>query len=375
MTERHVLVTGYPGFIARRLVKKLLAADRDLRLSLLVEPSQEAAARQELQRLLDAGTTDLDAAERATLMVGDVTAMDLGLSGAEFRRLAEEVTEIFHLAAVHSLSADRRRQEAVNVQGTANVLSVARALGRLERLVHFSSAYVSGDRRGVIMEDELERGQQFRNSYEATKHQAELLMERAKDRLPITVVRPSAVVGDSRTGEIDRFDSVYHLGMLLVASPVKIPIPLAGDGRAPLNLVPVDYVVDAVHALACAPDTVGKTFHVVDPNPLPARRVYEAIAERAGRRLPRLGVSPNLTKALLRIPGMERFAAVSHQAIDYLNHMAFYNSRNTMDALVGTGITCPRFEDYVENLMQYVRDYFDRAGRWRDVEGGAEERA
>lgn len=105
---------------------------------------------------------------------------------------------------------------------------------------------------------------------------------------------------------------------------------------------------------------------MVDPNPLPARRVYESIAARAGKRLPRYSVPVNLTKALLRIPGLERFAAVSHQAIDYLDNMAFYNSRNTMSAIDGTGLVCPHFEAYVDVLMQYVRDYFERAGRWKE---------
>lgn len=370
MTHRHVLITGFPGFIARRLLTKLLSADDDLTASVLVEASQEETARTVLARMIDRDTSEAPAQGRVEIVVGDVTAMDCGLSGSEFKELTDRVTELFHLAAVHSLSADRHTAELVNVRGTANVLALARAVRRLERLVHFSSAYVSGDRTGVVMEDELDMGQSFRNNYDATKHQAELLVQRARDRLPITVIRPAGVVGDSRTGEIDRFDSVYHLGMLLVASPAAIAVPIPGEGQAPLNLVPVDYLVDAVHAIIHDPDTVGKTFHVVDPNPLSTRRVYEAIAERAGRKLPRYSVSPNLTKALLRIPGLERLAPVSHHAIDYLNQMAFYNSRNTMAALEGTGIRCPYFEEYVENLMQYVRDYFERAGRWKDSESG-----
>ncbi len=365
MTERHAFVTGFPGFIARRLVRKLLASDDHLRLTVLVEASKEHDARKVLGQLAE-GTADLNLQDRVHLVVGDVTAMDLGLSGPEFRTVTTEVTEVFHLAAAHTLDAERRLAEAVNVEGTANLLALARAMRRLERLVHFSSAYVSGKRQGVIMEDELEDGQTFRNAYEATKHQAELLVRRALNQIPATIIRPAGVVGDSRTGEVDRFDTVYHIGMLLVASPVAIPIPMASQGFAPLNLVPVDYVVDAVHAIISRPDTLGKTFHVVDPNPLPARRVYQAICERAGKSPPKYQVPPNLTKALLRIPGLERFASVSHQAIDYLNTMAFYNSRNTMMALEGTGLRCPYFEEYVDNLMQYVRDYFERSGRWMD---------
>ncbi len=370
MTEpaSQILMTGFPGFIARRLLTKLLSADDAVRAVVLVEASQEEPARALIGRMADRDTSESPLGARVDVVVGDITAMDCGLSGAEFRALTENATEVYHLAAINSLSADRRLFELVNVHGTANVLALARAMRRLERFVHFSSAYVSGDRSGVIMEDELDRGQGFRNNYEATKHQAELLARRAMERIPITVIRPAGVVGDSRTGEIDRFDTAYHLGMLLVASPVAFAVPIPGEGHAPLNLVPVDYLVDAVHAIVGEPDTIGTTFHVVDPNPLSTRRVYEAIAERAGRKLPKFSVSANVTKALLRIPGLERLAPVSHHAIDYLNNMAFYNSRNTLAALEGTGIRCPHFESYVENLMQYVRDYFEQAGRWKDSE-------
>ncbi len=359
MTDERVLfLTGFPGFLARWLVKKYLQSDDRARFFVLVQASEFAAAERAVAEL-EQGCHG--AAARVRILVGDVTAMDLGLSGEEFRELTETGREVYHLAAAHTLSAERRIAESVNVQGTANVLAVARAMRRLDRFVHFSSAYVSGKRVGVIMEDELEHGQSFRNAYEATKHQAEVLVRRSGERLPVTIIRPSGVVGDSRTGQIDRFDSIYHVGMLLAGSPWAIPLPQAGEGAAPLNLVPVDFVIDAVHAIAHHPDSVGKTYHVVDPNALPARRVYEAIAARAGKRPPRFSVPVNLTKALLRLPGLERFAAVSHEAIDYLDNMAFYNCRNTLDALEGTGIRCPRFEDYVDALMRYVRDYFERA--------------
>ena len=362
MNQRHALLTGFPGFIARRLIKKLLSADDELRITALVEERQMEVAQRALEDIDEHSTGHVSLTSRVNLLVGDITAMDAGLSGPEFRALTDTVTEVFHLAAVRAVDADQPRAEAVNVHGTQNVLALAKAMRGLRRFVHFSSAYVSGDRQGVIMEDELELGQSFRNAYEATKYRAEVLVRRAASRIPVTIIRPAGVVGDSRTGEVDRFDSVYNLGMLLVASPVAVPVPLAGEGRAPLNLVPVDYVVDASHAIVLNSSTTGQTFHVVDPNPLPARRVYEAIAARAGRKLPRYRVPPNLTKALLRFPGLERFAPVSHQAIDYLNSMVFYNSRNTLRVLDGTGIECPDFETYVETLMQYVRDHFDRSG-------------
>ncbi|MBI2377608.1 MAG: SDR family oxidoreductase [Deltaproteobacteria bacterium] len=358
MTERHVFITGYPGFIADRLVKKLLVTDDTLRVTVLAEASKKKLAEERIAALTLSGP---GLANRVRLFFGDVTAMDLGLSGPEYSALISDATEVYHLAAVHSFGVSRAIAEAVNVTGTRNVLELARAVGKLDRLVHFSSAYVSGDRRGVILEDELDEGQGFRNPYEATKAAAERLVEAAKKRLPVIILRPPAVVGDSKTGEIDRLEGVYHAALLLLGAPTGLPIPFPGEGAAPLNMIPVDYLVDATCALATSPTTIGKTFHVVDPNPLSARRVYKALAESAGRRESKMRVSPNLTKALLRIPGLERYASSSHQVIDYLNHMAFYNSRNTIDALYGTGIRCPPFPSYVGALVRYVREYFEKA--------------
>lgn len=351
MAHRHAFVTGYPGFIARRLVRKLLAADDQLSISALVLASEKAAAEAEVMRL----GPGLGASGRVRLLVGDVSAMDVGLSGEEYRRLVDEITEIHHLAAVQQIGVARAVAERVNVGGTQNVLDLARSIRRLERLVHFSSAFVSGRRSGVVREEELEHGLGFRNPYEATKHQAERLVRAAADKLPITIVRPSTVVGDSRTGEIDHVDGVYSFILVLASSPAAIPIPLPGEGSAPLNLVPVDYVVDAVHAISAQPETIGKTFHIVDPNPQSARGVYALVAERAQKKVPSFTVSANLTKALLRIPGLERIAPASHQIVDYLNHFALWSSANTLDALEGTGIRCPRFETYVDSLVGFAR--------------------
>ncbi|MBI4816305.1 MAG: SDR family oxidoreductase [Deltaproteobacteria bacterium] len=358
MNERHVFITGFPGFIADRLIKKLLLADDALTVTALVESSKLKEAQERRERLELTGPA---LSQRLRLYVGDVTSMDLGLSGPEYSAVIASTTEVYHLAAAHSIGVDRPTAERVNVGGTRNVIELARDAKRLERFVHFSSAYVSGDRRGVILEDELDEGQGFHNPYEATKAAAERIVEDAKKRLPTIIIRPPAVVGDSKTGEIDRLEGVYHAALLLLGAPTGLPIPFPGDGNAPLNVIPVDYLVDATHALSTSPTTVGKTFHVVDPNPLSARRVYRALAESAGKKETKMRVSPNLTKALLRVPGLERFASSSHQVIDYLNHMAFYNSRNTVDALYGTGIRCPPFPSYVGALVRYVRAYFEKA--------------
>lgn len=344
---RSVLVTGFPGFIGRRLVQQMLATEPGTAVTALVEEHQ-------LRRAEDFwAALPADHAARLSLVTGDVVAMDLGLSGAEFQRLTREVTHVFHLAALHRLSADAALAERVNVGGTRAVLEFCRECAALQRLVHFSSCYVSGDRIGVITEEELDAGQSFRNHYEATKYKAEVLCRDAMGELPIMVLRPSVVVGDSQTGEMEHFDGIYRVGLLVVTSPLRVPLPMPGDGVAPLNMVPVDYVVNAALALSRDGRAVGRTFHVVDPNPPSSRAVYELIAARVGRRVPHLRISTAWTRWLMRLPGMDSLVPQGVQALNYLNHLAIYNSPNTLQLLHGTGIMCPRFEQYADKLVEH----------------------
>ncbi len=353
MAEREVvLVTGYPGFIGRRLVARLAAdaGERGARLRLLVQAKHARKAADDLREL----------GEGHEVLEGDVAQMHLGLSGQEFKRVAGELTEIWHLAAISDVGADRAQMRRANVDGTRNVLDLARAAPHLERLNHFSSALVSGDRVGVIVEDELEMGQGFHNFYEETKYRAEVLVRRAQPDVPVTIYRPSIVVGDSRTGEIDRFEGPYYLAILLVTSPLAVPLPLPGDGVAPLNVVPVDFVVNAVVALSRNPAAVGKTIHVVDPSPLSARRVYEMIAERAHKRLPPVSLPHRAVEAILSLPILERLSRPQRAAIAYVNHLAMYNCRNMLALLAGTGIQCPPITSYLDRLIEFVRAEFDR---------------
>jgi thioester reductase-like protein len=345
-------VTGYPGFIGKRLVRRLAEEARgtEARLVLLVQPRNAPAARADL-------ASEGIAAE---VVEGDVEQMHLGLSGAEFKGLAREVTDVWHLAARTFLAAPAAELRRVNVEGTRNVLELAAAARRLRRLNHFSTAYVSGDRVGVILEDELAMGQRFHNPYEETKFQAELLVRRAQADLPATVYRPSVVVGDSRTGEIDRFEGPYALAILLVASPLSVPLPLPGDAVAPLNVVPVDFVVDAALAIGADPAGAGRTVHLVDPSPLSARRVYEMIAARAGKKLPAVSVPARVLQALLQLPVLERLTRAHRPAIEYLNHLAIYNCRNLLELLDGTGIQCPPITSYLDRLIEFVQATYAR---------------
>jgi thioester reductase-like protein len=338
------LVTGFPKLLSRRMAETILAEGSDNEVALLAQERHVEEAKAFAQGL-----------PRARVLVGDVAAMHLGLSTAEYRDLAATCTDIIHAAEWGHLGADRLTLERVNIEGTRAVLDLAQDCKRLRRLTHFSTVFVSGDRVGVIAEDELSAGQAFRNAWEQTKFEAEILVRGAMGRLPCTVVRPSIVVGDSRTGEIDRFEGPYTIAILLVTSPLAVPLPLPGDGVAPLNAVPVDYVAAAAAALHRDARAVGRTFHIVDPNPSSSRRVYELVAQRAGKKLPRLSLGYKLTDALLKLPGLEKLTREQRMAIAYVNHLSFYSCRNTLEVLDGSGVRCPPIEGYLDKLIEYAR--------------------
>jgi thioester reductase-like protein len=345
-----VLVTGFPAFTATRFIKKILATDPQARLYLLARDKFAGAAR-ELADSLPA-----DQRERLRIIIGDVSDMDLGLAGSEVKGLAAEVTTIYHLAGIYYLGVPREVAERVNIQGTSNVVELAGDCRRLRRLCHWSTVAVSGKRRGVVLEEELDEGQGYRNFYEETKLEAEKIARAASRRMPVTIFRPGVIVGDSQTGEIDRFDGPYSLMVLIVQGPLDLGLPLPGRGVAPLHLVPIDFAVDAAYALSLDERAAGMTFHLIDPNPFSARQVYDLVAERAQKRRPRGFIPSGLARAVMRTPGLERLARVPRMFLESFDHLVMYNCKNTMALLKGTGIECPSFDAYVDNLIRYVRE-------------------
>ena len=344
-----VLLTGFPSFSARRMCEELVRTGPRTLVHAIVQQKHEAEAREALDSLT------LEERRRVNLIEGDASAMDLGLSGAELASIAPEIDRIHHMAHVSSLGADRKLAERVNLCGAREILEVAAVCKSLRNLVFHSSVNVSGDRTGLVLEGELEKGQDFRNVIEESLARGEKMMRAAMTKMPICVVRPTIVVGDSKTGEVDRFDGPYFLILLIVTSPPDFPLPLPGRSESSLHLVPVDYYVRAACALGRDARAPGRTFHVGDPAPLTAKRVFELVASAGGRRTPRGFIPANLTKALLRTPGLDRLAKSPRAFMDALATPVSYSFANTSELLADTDVRCPPLESYVEGLVEYVQ--------------------
>lgn len=346
------LVTGFPGFIGRRLVERLLGDDPDAQVLAVVEGRMLDRAR--------SAAAELDG-ERLEVLAGDIGERRLGLGEDEYGRVCEEVTHVFHLAAVYDLAVPLMLAQRVNVDGTGNVVDLCREAPSLKRHVYVSTAYVAGRRTGIVYEHELVMGQEFKNHYESTKFQAEVWVRSAMDRVPTTILRPAIVVGDSTTGETQKFDGPYFL-LRTIAAAERAGRPVVQFGRAdaPFNVVPVDFVVSSIVAAASAEEAAGETLHLVDPEPLTASELTEALSMEYAGRAPKGRIPPRLAEASLRLPGVRaRLGGTPRESLVYLNHPVRFDTRRAFDVLEPQGLRPPRFPDYVGPMVSFFREHED----------------
>ena len=345
-------MTGFPGFIGRRLVAELLRRDPETRVVALVE-----------ERMMDpanAAAAAIDG-DRIELVAGDIATRRLGLSDADYERLTAEVSVVHHLAAIYDLAVPIDIAQRVNVDGTGNVVAFCKDCENLERHNYVSTAYVAGDRTGVVYEHELALGQSFKNHYESTKFQAEVWVREEMDRVPTTIYRPAIVVGDSKTGETQKFDGPYYVLRFIAASRRRhLPVPNIGRGAAPFNVVPVDFIVDSIAALAEVPEAVGETVHLCDPSPLSAKDMFGLLCRLYADTEPGLTVPAAPIAASLRSKALRRFfGGVPRETIRYMNHPVRYDTRRATELLGAAGLTCPGFASYAPAMVDFFKAHSD----------------
>src|SRR5829696_4964972 len=260
-------VTGATGFIGRHLVERLL--DRDGDIHVLVRDGSE----DKLDRIRADG-----AAGRIKPVRGDLSEPHLGLSEAD-RKALEGVEHFFHLAAIYDMTADEERNRRLNVNGTNNAIDLANAL-EAGHFHHASSIAVAGEYEGHFTEDNFDEGQKLSHPYHRTKFEAEKLV-RQRVTGPWRVYRPSIVVGNSQTGEMDKIDGPYYFFKAIQKARNALPqwFPLVGIEVGRTNIVPVDYVAAAMDHIAHQPDLDCQAFHLVDPKMRPAGDVINTFAQ------------------------------------------------------------------------------------------------
>ncbi|MDT3679956.1 MAG: SDR family oxidoreductase [Burkholderiaceae bacterium] len=359
-------VTGATGFIGRRLVRRLLA-----RRGAIVHFLVRDASPERLDALYAFWGVDRT---RAVPVEGDLTRDGLGIDEPTRAALQGRIRHLFHLAAIYDLTADAQRQIEVNVEGTRRVVAFAAAIGA-GCLHHVSSIAAAGLYEGVFREDMFDEAQGLEHPYFATKHESEGIVRR-ESRVPFRIYRPGMVVGDSRTGEIDKVDGPMYFFKPLQRLRRLLPqwMPMVGIEGGRINIVPVDYVVAAMDHIAHARGLDGKCFHLVDPHPLRVGDVLNVFAKAA--HAPQMSIRINaaligliprhIRRAALALAPVRRIRdALMHDLglppdiLQFVNYPTRFDSRQAIAALEGTGIACPRLDDYAWVLWDYWERHLD----------------
>ncbi|HEX8140616.1 MAG TPA: SDR family oxidoreductase [Pyrinomonadaceae bacterium] len=348
--DETIFLTGFPGFIAGRLVERL--ARDGARFLLLVQPAFAERARLEAARISSETGASPDSFH---ILEGDITREGLGLSPHDLESARRETTILFHLAAIYDLYVTREAGMRVNVEGTRNVNSFACDLPALRHYHYVSTCYVAGLRKGLILETELRHDAGFRNFYEETKYLAELEVEAVKRELPVTIHRPSVVCGDSHTGETAKYDGIYYLIHYLRMQPRLLSMLNIGNTEVRLNLVPVDFVVASMRALISDERARAQTVQLADPAPLTTAELFDSIAGvMTGGRGSLLRVPPRLVQTTLSLPLSPKITGLPHRAVPYFFLDQTYDTTVARRLLEPHGVRCPSFPDYVRNLLEFV---------------------
>ena len=359
-------VTGATGFIGKRLVKRLLERKGAVVHFLIREESADKVA--DLRSFWGVGPA------RAVPVFGDLTAKKLGVAADDVKKLKGQIDHFYHLAAVYDLAADEETQVAVNIEGTRNTVDLAKAIDA-GHFHHVSSIAAAGLYEGVFREDMFDEAEGLDHPYFQTKHESEKIV-RQDCKVPWTVYRPAMVVGDSQTGEMDKIDGPYYFFKLIQRLRQLLPpwMPTVGLEGGRVNIVPVDFVVNALNVISHQKDIGKKCFHLVDPVGYRVGDVLDIFSRAA--HAPRMNLFVNaallgfipkgIKKSLMAMAPVRRVRnavmkdlGLPEEMLTFINYPTRFDCRETLAALKGSGVECPNLKDYAWRLWDYWERHLD----------------
>lgn len=362
----HYLVTGGSGFIGKRLIRALLERPDSHIYLLMRHPTADRLTR--LYRYWDTDEA------RVTAIKGDVTERDLGIDASEREAMVGKIDHVFHLAAIYDLDADPEAELRTNIEGTRNAVALAAAI-RAKHFHHMSSIAAAGLYHGVFREDMFAEAQHLEHPYFASKHDAEKIV-REECRIPWRIYRPGLVIGDSRTGEMDKIDGPYYFFKLIQKTRKLLPgwMPSIGIEGGRINLVPVDFVVAAIMHLAHLEGQDGRCFHLTDPHPHRVGEILAVYAKAAHAPEPAIRLNAallnlvpvGLVTTLMTLTPTRRIRkalmkdlGLPQDILSFVNYPTRFDNREAATLLEPAGIRVPPIEDYAWRIWDYWERHLD----------------
>ncbi len=345
-----LFITGSTGFIGKRLVKKALEKGAEV-YALAREGSEP-----KLLRYLEQKKVSPDG---LYFVIGDICAPGVIKDPAVAEEVQERTTHVIHGAAVYDLSVPRPVAKRVNVDGTRAVLEFASKAKKLKRFTHLSTIAVSGDYRGIFYEEMLDVGQGFTDHYGRTKFIAEKLVREWESRFPVTIIRPGAVVGEMATGETEKFDGPYIMMRFIYASRwLHLVVP--GSDQSYLEVVPVDVLAEFILEITLDSAAGGRTFTVVDPEPMSMGEFIDRVYERISFYKPLFKFSLKPVAAFVKAPVIKpvlnvagRIAGYPVEGIHYVTREVLHDASNTLSFAARKNMRLPRFNEYIDAICTY----------------------
>ncbi|TVL97242.1 MAG: hypothetical protein CV087_22595 [Candidatus Brocadia sp. WS118] len=380
MKRKTMLITGATGFLGSFITQELFEAG--FYLILLIRNSNQAEARERISEAFPSFGNTKPVSDklsaRVEIVEGDISHKHFGLHAKDYSRISDTVDEVFHCAAATKFYHESDNMLVqTNVYGTEHLAWFCLS-GKRKRLHYMSTAYVAGTRRDTVFEHELEKNQTFNNNYEKSKFAAEKLLRQftAKYNIPATIYRPSIIIGDSRTGVTRNYDNIYVFGKGLhrlknydiqksnkdtswsskksIGYSPALRIP--GDKHATINLVPVDYVTQAIVAISGQEQSINKTFQIVNPSPPTLGELAEWMTVATGIHRVRIvpmyefQMQPETLEEKLFLKGTETFQP-------YMFGEPYFDSTSTRTMLSGTTIECPLItQEVINRFLRYALD-------------------
>ena len=350
MADKTLFMTGGTGFLGKELLKIYLSQPVGILL----------LTQEKFRPGIEAFLRERKGIAKVRLVPGDITRGNLGISPADLEEVREKTNIVLHLAAAYNLALDRATGRAINVEGTRRVVDIVAKIPHLEQFGYLSTTAISGTHAGPFLESDFDVGQEFKNFYEETKFEAEKIVREALARIPTTIFRPTIIVGNSRTGEMEKIDGPYY-AMRMISRKLHVVLQRAPSVKC--HIEPVDFVAATIHALMNNREAVGKTIHIADPNPLSYDEFLELLIDRMKTFRPLLRLSPRLMAPLFRIPGFSWLTGVPRQSFAYTMVPVDYGTGTMTTLLQSTGIRCPALPSYIDILIQYFKDHRGSSSR------------